>query len=82
MLVAEVSDSIHLRRFCRIALSERLRNESTVRKLTRRIGAEKVAGLTRMLIQAATRERRFQPRAVRSDSTWSRRTSSIRPHPL
>ena len=38
-LVAEVSDSIHLRRFCRISLSERVPDESTVRKLTRRIGA-------------------------------------------
>ena len=49
-LVAEVSDSIHLRRFCRIALSERVPDESTVRKLTRRIGAETVAELTRALI--------------------------------
>ena len=32
-LVAEVSDSIHLRRFCRISLSERMPDESTVRKL-------------------------------------------------
>ena len=38
-LVAEVSDSIHLRRFCRISLSDRVPDESTVRKLTRRIGA-------------------------------------------
>ena len=38
-LVAEVSDSIHLRRFCRISLTERVPDESTVRKLTRRIGA-------------------------------------------
>src|ERR1035441_2225702 len=38
-LVAEVSDSIHLRRFCRISLSERVADESTVRKLTRRVGA-------------------------------------------
>ena len=49
-LVAEVSDSIHLRRFCRIALSERVPDESTVRKLTRRIGAETVSELTRALI--------------------------------
>jgi hypothetical protein len=28
-LVAEVSDSIHLRRFCRISLSERVPDEST-----------------------------------------------------
>jgi transposase, IS5 family len=68
-LVAEVSDSIHLRRFCRIALSERVPDESTVRKLTRRIGAETVNELTRTLIETATREKRFRPRAVRIDST-------------
>ena len=68
-LVAEVSDSIHLRRFCRIPLSERVPDESTVRKLTRRVGAETVSELTRALIVKATREKRFRPRAVRIDST-------------
>ena len=68
-LVAEVSDSIHLRRFCRISLSERVPDESTVRKLTRRVGAETVVELTRALIVKATREKRFRPRAVRIDST-------------
>ena len=68
-LVAEVSDSIHLRRFCRISLTERVPDESTVRKLTRRIGADTVAELTRALIVKATREKRFRPRAVRIDST-------------
>ncbi len=68
-LVSEVSDSIHLRRFCRIALSERVPDESTVRKLTRRIGPETVSELTRSLIAAAVREKRFRPRAVRIDST-------------
>jgi transposase, IS5 family len=68
-LVAEVSDSIHLRRFCRISLSERVADESTVRKLTRRIGAETVSELTRVLIVKATREKRFRPLAVRIDST-------------
>jgi IS5 family transposase len=68
-LVAEVSDSIHLRRFCRISLSERVPDESTIRKLTRRLGAETVSELTRALITEATRERRFRPRAVRIDST-------------
>jgi transposase, IS5 family len=67
-LVAEVSDSILLRRFCRISLTERVPDESTVRKLTRRIGAETVSKLTRALIVKATRERRFRPRAVRIDS--------------
>ncbi len=68
-LVAEVSDSIHLRRFCRIALCERVPDESTVRKLTRRIGPETVNELTRCLIVEATRSKRFRPRAVRIDST-------------
>jgi IS5 family transposase len=68
-LVAEVSDSIHLRRFCRISLSERVPDESTVRKLTRRIGPETVSELSRAMIVKATREKRFRPRAVRIDST-------------
>jgi transposase, IS5 family len=68
-LVAEVSDSIHLRRFCRISLSERVPDESTVRKLTRRIGAETVSELTRALLVKACREKRFRLRAVRIDST-------------
>ena len=67
--MAEVSDSIHLRRFCRISLTERVPDESTVRKLTRRIGAETVNELTRSLIETAMREKRFRPRAVRIDST-------------
>jgi transposase, IS5 family len=68
-LVAEVSDSIHLRRFCRISLSERVPDESTVRKLTRRFGANTVNELTRVLIVQATRSKRFRARAVRIDST-------------
>jgi len=68
-LVAEVSDSIHLRRFCRISLSERVPDESTIRKLTRRFGPETVRELTRALIVKATREKRCRPRAVRIDST-------------
>ncbi len=68
-LVREVSDSIHLRRFCLIPLHERVPCESTVRKLTRRLGPETVAELTRALIAKAMRERRFRPRAARIDST-------------
>ena len=65
----EVSDSIHLRRFCRLGLGERVPDESTVRKLTRRLEAEVVHQLTRELIQKARREKRFRPRAARIDST-------------
>jgi IS5 family transposase len=68
-LMVEVSDSIHLRRFCRISLSERVPDDSTVRKLTRRIGPDTVNEITRVLIVQATRSKRFRPRAVRIDST-------------
>lgn len=68
-LMREVSDSLHLRRFCLIALGERVPDESTVRKLTRRLGAEVVHQLTREVIQKARREKRFKPRAARIDST-------------
>jgi transposase, IS5 family len=61
-LMAEVSDSIHLRRFCRISLSERVPDDSTVRKLTRRIGPDTVNEITRVLIVQATRSKRFRPR--------------------
>ena len=68
-LMREVSDSIHLRRFCRLGLTERVPDESTVRKLTRRLGPEVVHQLSRELIGKARREKRFRPRAARIDST-------------
>ena len=46
-LVREVSDSLHLRRFCLIALDRRVPDESTIRKLTRRLGAAMVDEITR-----------------------------------
>jgi IS5 family transposase len=69
-LVREVSDSLHLRRFCRVALTERVPDESTIRKLVRRLGPEVIEQITRAVIAGATSgERRFVTRAVRIDST-------------
>jgi transposase, IS5 family len=68
-LVREVSDSLHLRRFCLIAIDQRVPDESTVRKLARRLGPEVVAEITRMVIEKAQRETRFTARAARVDST-------------
>ena len=69
-LVREVSDSLHLRRFCRIALTERVPDESTIRKLVRRFGAEVIDEITRAVITRVTSgERRFVARAARIDST-------------
>lgn len=61
-LVREVSDSLHLRRFCRIALTERVPDESTVRKLVKRLGPEVIEQITMA-------KRRFVVRAARIDST-------------
>src|SRR5574338_1693175 len=49
-LIREVSDSLHLRRFCLIRIDERLPDESTVRKLVRRLGPEVVEEMTRVVI--------------------------------
>jgi transposase, IS5 family len=69
-LVREVSDSLHLRRFCLIALTERVPDESTVRKLVRRLGPEVIEEICRTVIATATTgERRFVARAARIDST-------------
>jgi transposase, IS5 family len=68
-LLREVSDSLHLRRFCLLSISSPAPHESTVRKLTRRLGHEVVAELTRAVIAKARRESRFRPRAMRCDST-------------
>jgi transposase, IS5 family len=68
-LVREVSDSLHLRRFCLLPLTQRVPDESTVRKLVRRLGPEVLAELTRVVIGKAQRETRFVARAVRIDST-------------
>ena len=43
----EVSDSLYLRRLCLLPLTQRAPDESTVRKLVRRLGPETVNELTR-----------------------------------
>src|SRR5215211_124089 len=58
-LVREVSDSLHLRRFCLVALTERVPDESTIRKLVRRLGPAVIEEITRAVIAKATGERRF-----------------------
>lgn len=68
-LVREVSDSLHLRRFCGLSLTASVPHESTVRKLARRLGPEVIDEMSRTLIETAMREKRFTPRAMRVDST-------------
>jgi transposase, IS5 family len=80
-LVAEVSDSIYLRRFCRISLSERVPDESTIRKLTRRFGAETVSELTRALIEKATARRSSSTTTTSTSATATGARRSSRPAP-
>ena len=68
-LVREVSDSIHLRRFALVGLGARVPDESTLRKLTRRLGAEVVAAVVREVIARSAAQTGFRARAVRVDST-------------
>src|ERR671936_2440423 len=57
-LVREVSDSLHLRRFCLIPLAERVPDESTIRKLARRLGPAVIEEVCRALIVPATTGKR------------------------
>src|SRR5215469_1813068 len=68
-LIRRVADSFNLRRFCRISIVAEVPDESTVRKLTRRLGPELVDDLTREVVELAVRERGFKVRALRVDST-------------
>jgi hypothetical protein len=67
-LIRRVADSFHLRRFCRVSIVDELPDESTVRKLTRRLGPELVDDLTREVVRLAVKERGFKVRAMRCDS--------------
>ncbi|HXM58580.1 MAG TPA: transposase [Candidatus Dormibacteraeota bacterium] len=68
-LVGQVADSFHLRRFCRISIVADVPDESTIRKLTRRLGPDLVDELAREVVRLAIRERGFRARAMRCDST-------------
>jgi IS5 family transposase len=68
-LVSRSADSFQLRRFCRISIMAELPDESTIRKLTRRLGPELVDDLTREVLKLAIKERGFKARAMRCDST-------------
>ena len=58
-----------MRRFCLLAIEEEVPDEATVRKLTGRLGAERVAERSRLVSARARRERRLRARAVGIDST-------------
>jgi hypothetical protein len=66
-LVRKVSDSLHLRRFW-LPLTQRVPDESTVRKLVRRLGLEVLAELTRKVGEGCA-----------STSSWASRAAGRAP---
>src|SRR3989442_11791367 len=66
-LVPQVADSFHLRRFCRISILDEMPDESTVRKLTRRLGPGLGDHLTREVGKLAVKEGGFKERAMLYD---------------
>jgi transposase, IS5 family len=64
-----VSDSISLRRFCRIGLEVNVPDESTIRKITTRCGPELVEELNRVLLRRAHADGDIDLSRVRVDST-------------
>jgi IS5 family transposase len=68
-LCASVADSITWRRFCRVGLEASVPDESTIRKITRRCGAELIDGLNRQLVDAANQRGLIDLERVRVDTT-------------
>lgn len=68
-LVAEVSDSIHLRRFCEVGLVDGVPDESTLRKLVHRLGPGVVGAVVLEVIARSAAQTRSVARAARVDST-------------
>ena len=68
-LVREVSDSIHLRRFCELGIGGPVPDESTLRKHVQRLGAATIEQVTLAVIARSGAQTGFRPRAARVDST-------------
>jgi IS5 family transposase len=68
-LVREVSDSLHLRRFCELGVAGRVPDESTLRKLCHRLGPATVDAIVLEVIARSAAQTGFRPRAARVDAT-------------
>ena len=68
-LCVQVNDSLSWRRFCRIGLEARVPDESTIRKLTRRLGPGVVDELNVVLLGLAAEGGHLSLDRVRVDST-------------
>jgi transposase, IS5 family len=69
MLVREVTDSLHWRRFCHLALDAPVPHPTTLSKLTRKYGPGVVHELNRCLVQHASERKLLRSRKLRVDTT-------------
>jgi IS5 family transposase len=69
MLVREVTDSLHWRRFCHLALDAPVPHPTTLSKLTRKYGADVLHALNRLLVQRAAECKLLRCRKLRIDTT-------------
>jgi len=69
MLVREVTDSLHWRRFCHLALDAPVPHPTTLSKLTRKYGPDVVHELNRLLVQHASERKLMRSRKLRVDTT-------------
>lgn len=69
MLVREVTDSLHWRRFCHLALDAPVPHPTTLSKLTRKYGPDIVHEVNRLLVQRASEHKLLRSRKLRVDTT-------------
>src|SRR5579863_4945578 len=69
MLAREVTDSLHWRRFCHLALDAPVPHPTTLSKLTRKYGPDVVHELNRLLVRRATEHKLLRSRKLRVDTT-------------
>jgi IS5 family transposase len=69
MLIREVTDSLHWRRFCHLTLEAPVPHPTTFSKLTRKYGPDVVHELNRLLVQHAREWKLVRCRELRIDTT-------------
>jgi IS5 family transposase len=68
-LVAEVSDSIRWRRFCRISYTQKVPDPSTLIKLTHKYGAETLEAVHGLILKDLVKRKIVRGRKIRTDTT-------------
>ena len=69
LLVQEVTDSLHWRRFCHLGLDAPVPHPTTLSKLTRKYGPTVVHEVNRLLVQRASERKLIRSRKLRVDTT-------------